>query len=75
MQPRAQRGFAREVPVGGELDQRAGGDFADDLSFQTELVHERSQCSDQHFLVAGFRVGRVAARERNAGATDDGNFA
>ena len=65
--------FARQVEVARVLQHRAGADVAEALAGEPVLVRQRLQRRRQHLLVAAFRVGAHRARERDAGAADDGD--
>jgi len=55
------------------LDHRARGDFAQLLAFQVKAVDQRRKRRGQHVEVAVRDVGTVAACERNAHTTEDGD--
>jgi hypothetical protein len=73
MQARGLRRLARQVPVARMLDHRPRGDLAEHLALQRILVHQRFHRRGGHVEVAGMGVGGVGARERDAGAAEDGD--
>jgi uncharacterized protein (DUF885 family) len=50
---------------------RAGGHFADTLTFQSETLHQTAQRGRQQFLIAHLCVRPVAANKRDAYSADD----
>jgi len=51
MQPRAERRFARQVPVARVLDHRARGDLADPLALQCKFFNQRLERRGEHVLI------------------------
>src|SRR6185436_10595159 len=73
MDPRAEHGFARQVPVARVLDHRARGDLADLFVFQRVFIHQEPESGGEHVLVARLGVDGVGAREGDAGASQNGD--